>query len=179
MFAATYSRRARLAVLASGFAFALGSASVLAQPGPGAGGPGFGGPGMHGPHAGMGYGGGDPLAGVISRYKSELALTGPQQQQWDSAVALAKQARETGRGYRDQVHTVMQAELSKPEPDLAAVAAAADAAQAQGQALHKQVRDAWLALYATFSPAQKAVVRDALATRMRKMDERRAAWGRG
>ena len=109
---------------------------------------------------------------LSSRSVAETSIT------W-SAVALTRQARETGRGYRDQVHTVMQAELSKPEPDLAAVAAAADAAQSQGQALRKQVRDAWLALYATFSPAQKAVVRDALATRMRKMDERRAAWGRG
>ena len=58
--------------------------------------------------------------------------------------------------------------MAKSEPDLAAVAAVSDNAQAQGQALRKSVRAQWLALYATFSPDQKAVVRQMVQDRMAK-----------
>lgn len=162
MFRHRFCRRARYAALASALALGLGATTSWAQPG---------GPG--GPH------GGDPLAQVIEQYKSQLALNSSQQQMWDGAVALTKQARETGRGYRQEVHTAMQAELSKAEPDLAAVAAIADEAHAKGQALHRQVRDEWLKLYATFTPAQKTIVRDALQARMQRFGEMRGKWGRG
>ena len=39
----------------------------------------------------------------------------------------------------------------------------------QNEALHKATRDAWLALYATFTPEQKLVVRDALKAGMQAM----------
>jgi hypothetical protein len=57
---------------------------------------------------------------------------------------------------------------------IADAAAAGDAAQANAQTLRKQVRDQWLALYATFTPAQKGVVRDALKARADRMDTFRA-----
>ena len=66
--------------------------------------------------------------------------------------------------------TALTAELAKPEPDLAAVAAVSDDVQASNAALHKQVRASWLALYATFTPDQKAVVKQALSQRMARMD---------
>ena len=71
----------------------------------------------------------------------------------------------------EQVHAALTAELAKAEPDFAAVAAAADAAQANGQALRKQVRDEWLKLYATFTPAQKVIVRDAVKARVARMED--------
>ena len=70
----------------------------------------------------------------------------------------------------ESVHATLNAELAKAEPDFAAVAAAADAAQASTQTARKQVRDQWLPLYATFSPAQKAVVRDAVKARVARME---------
>lgn len=167
MFRHRFCRRARYAALASSLAFGFGASTGWAQPaGQGPGGPG-------GPH------GGDPLSHVIEQYKSQLALNSSQQQMWDGAVALTKQARETGRGYRQEVHTAMQTELAKAEPDLAAVAAIADDAHAKAQALRRQVRDEWLKLYATFTPAQKTVVRDALQARMQRFGEMRGKWGRG
>ncbi len=60
--------------------------------------------------------------------------------------------------------------LAGLESDLAAVAAVADDAQSKGQALRGQVRDEWLKVYATFTPAQKLVVRDALAKRMERFE---------
>jgi len=70
-----------------------------------------------------------------------------------------------------KVHDTLSAELAKPEPDLAAVAAAADSARNANAALHAQVRGAWLNLYATFTPDQKAVVKNALSQRLAKMEQ--------
>lgn len=161
MFGKQLHRRARIVGLASGLAFALGAAAAYAQPGPGF--------GHHGPRGA----GGEPLARIIEQYKTQLALDTSQQQMWDNAIAATKQAREAGRAEMQKVHAAMQAELVKTEPDLAAMAAIADKAHEQGQGLRKQVRDQWLALYATFSPAQKAVVRDALAQRMQRHEQMR------
>ena len=90
---------------------------------------------------------------------------------WDNVAAATRAARQQGRANFQQVHDALAAELGKAEPDLAAVAAVGDSVRAQNAALHKQVRDGWLALYATFTPDQKAVVRDALRTRMARMEQ--------
>ena len=89
---------------------------------------------------------------------------------WANALANGKAARVQGRSSMDQLHAALNAELAKAEPDFAAVATIADQAQANHQAVRKQVRDEWLRLYATFSPAQKAVVRDAVKARVTRME---------
>jgi Spy/CpxP family protein refolding chaperone len=141
------------------------------------------GPRGHGHHAHHGGPGGQ-IEQVIARLQSELALNSGQQVMFDNAVAAAKAAREAGRGEFQRVREAMRAELAKAEPDFAAVAAIADQAQANGQAARRQVRDEFLKLYATFTPAQKQVVKDAFNERMarfekfrEKMKERRGAQG--
>jgi len=111
----------------------------------------------------------DPIA-VIETLKASLNLNTSQQQQWDSAVALSQTARQGMRANFAQLKAALQAELAKPEPDLASLAAQADALQEQGAAARKAARNAWLALYATFTTDQKAVVRDAIQARIAKMD---------
>jgi Spy/CpxP family protein refolding chaperone len=132
---------------------AFGAHAAMAQPGP------------HGP----GHGGID-IDHMIASVKAQLNLNTSQQVMFDNAVAASKAARATARQNMEQVHGTLNSELAKAEPDLAAVAAAADAAQANGQAVRKQVRDQWLALYATFTPAQKAVVRDNIKARVARME---------
>jgi Spy/CpxP family protein refolding chaperone len=149
-------RRTTVAAAAS-LAFAFCAGNALAQPA-----------GMHGPH-----GGGSPddmIGHLIAHAKTQLSLNTSQQGMFDSAVASSKAARESGRALHQTVHDTLAAELAKPEPDLTAVAAAADNAQAQGQALRKTVRGQWLALYATFTPDQKAVVKTMLQNHMAKAD---------
>lgn len=145
--------------------FAMGSYAAFAQPGGG----------MHGygpgPGPGAGPGGGFAIEQVLASLKSKLDLNTSQQVMWDNAVAQSRAARDAGRAGMDQVHAALTAELAKAEPDFAAVAVVTDAAHANGQALRKQVRDEWLKLYATFSPAQKAVVRDAVKARVTRMEE--------
>ena len=139
--------------------FALGAHTALAGPG--------GGPGHHG------QGPGFALEGVLASVKAQLNLNTAQLAMWDAAVAAATSARGTGRANMDKVKEALNAELARAEPDFAAVATIADAAQASNQALRRQVRDQWLALYATFTPAQKAVVRDAVKTRVERMESMR------
>jgi protein CpxP len=137
---------------------ALGSHAALAQPG----GPGGG-------HHGHGRGGFE-IEHVLAQVKAQLNLNTQQQATWDAALAHSKAARQNARAAMESVHAALTAELAKPEPNFAAVAAQADAAQASAQAARRQVRDEWLALYATFSPAQKAVVRDVVKARVERME---------
>lgn len=155
------ARRAALAAAAA-FAFAF-AGTALAQP---AGGP--GGPGGH--HHGPMGGGDEMFANAIAHAKANLNLNTSQQTMFDAAVAQSKAARQQGRALMQKVHDALAAELAKAEPDLASVAAVADDARAQGQALRTQVRTQWLNLYATFSPDQKAVVRDLLQQRLARME---------
>ena len=136
---------------------AFGTNVAMAQPG---------GPGHPGPHGRGGF----EIEHVLAELKSQLNLNTQQQATWDAAVAHGKTARQNARAAMESVHAALTAELAKAEPNFAAVAATADAAQANAQAVRKQVRDEWLSLYATFSPAQKAVVRDAVKARVDRMD---------
>jgi Spy/CpxP family protein refolding chaperone len=121
---------------------------------------------------------GSPLA-MLSAVRSQLNLNTSQQQQWDNAAALSKNAHSAMRTSMEQRHAAMQAELAKSEPDFAALAAANDQARAQLEPLHQQARDAWLALYATFTPEQKGIARDAIKSKMAQMQARRAQHHRG
>ena len=144
-------------VAAIAMAMAFGSGAAQAQP---LGGP--RGPGGHG-----GPGGADAMIGhLIAEARAELKLNTMQQEMFDKAVANSKLAREKARARHSQVRGTLQAELAKPEPNLGAVAAAADAAMEEGRQARKAIRDEWLALYEKLGPEQKTVVRDRLQKRM-------------
>ena len=117
--------------------------------------------------------GGNPLA-MLGKAKSDLQLNTSQQLQWDAVVAQTKAAHDAGRTDFEQLKTALQAELAKAEPDFAALATLADGVRDRHAALHKQTRNTWLALYATFTPDQKAVARDTIRAGIERMRERRA-----
>ncbi len=124
-----------------------------------------------GPHGHHGMAGPDEMIGhLIASAKSQLNLNTSQQGMFDTAVADSKAAFQSGRALHQKVRDTLNAELAKTEPDLAAVAAAGDAAMDQGRAQRKAIRTEWLALYATFTPDQKAVVKDMLQKRLAKSD---------
>jgi hypothetical protein len=114
------------------------------------------------------------LFAMVGNIKAQLNLNTSQQQQWDAVMAQSKAAREAARANFTQLHTALQAELAKSEPDLAAVAVVGDGVHQQNTALHKQARDAWLALYANFTREQKALVRDAIKAGLERLAARRA-----
>ena len=116
------------------------------------------------------HGGGDVVM-AIAALKGQLNLNTSQQAMWDSAVAAGKAARDGARGNMRKVHDTLTVELAKAEPDLAAVAAAADASRNANAAVHRQVRDTWLNLYSTFTPEQKTVVKNALQEKLARMEQ--------
>jgi protein CpxP len=118
---------------------------------------------------GHGHGMPDPLA-MLQRIQAKLNLNTSQQGQWDAALAQSKAAHQAIRANFQQLKAATQAELAKPDPDLAAIAALSDQLQQQNIAQHKQVRALWLALYGTFTADQKAIVRDAITARMARME---------
>ena len=147
----------RGAVAAAATCFAIVASMAHAQ----------GGPGHRGAH-------GIDVERVIAQVKERLALDSSQQQLWESALAATKSVREAARAEHERLHASARAELAKAEPDLAALAATVDEAQASTHSARRQVRGEWLKLYATFSPAQKQVVRDELTRRLDRIETFRA-----
>jgi hypothetical protein len=123
---------------------------------------------MHARHM---HAAGDPLMGALFHLHDQLALNSSQQAQWDNAVAQMKSARAQGATLRQNAKSTFDAEIAKDQPDLAAVAAAADAARTQGDTLRRGVRDAWLGVYANLSAQQKAMVASALRERAANMEQ--------
>ncbi|HQR10110.1 MAG TPA: periplasmic heavy metal sensor [Casimicrobiaceae bacterium] len=150
-------RTSNLVALAAATLLGLTGMVAVAQPMGGPGGP-------HGPRGGM------EIEHVLLGVKSQLALNTSQQLSWDNAVAQTRAAHDAARANGLKLHDAMSAELAKPEPDLAAMAALADGIHATNLSLRQKVRTQWLQLYATFSPEQKAVVRDAMSKQMARME---------
>lgn len=117
--------------------------------------------------------GDSPLETLVT-VKSQLNLNTAQQQQWDNAAAMTAAARSAMRSNLQQARAALDAELAKAEPDLASVAAATDSARDEMTSLHRQARDAWLALYASFTPEQKGIARDAIKGHLAQMQAKRA-----
>ena len=122
------------------------------------------------PHHGHGGPGSGDFVMGIAALKGQLNLNTSQQAMWDNAIAAGKAARDNARTERQKIRATLDAELAKAEPDLAAVAAAADGARNAGAMAHRQVRDAWLARYGSFTPDQKTVVKNALKDKLARMD---------
>ena len=110
------------------------------------------------------------LASAIVSLKAQLNLNASQESMFDSAVASGKAAREATRASRQTVRQLVQDELAKPTPDLAKIATAEDQVQDAAMNARRNVRNQLLQLYATFTPAQVAVVKESILTRMTRFE---------
>jgi Spy/CpxP family protein refolding chaperone len=128
--------------LALAAALLLASTVAAASPG-GPGGP-RGGPGMGGPATS-----GAMVEQVIEGLRDKLSLDSAQQAMFDSAHSQTIAARDRMLASRADIRSKVQAELAKPEPDLAAVSAILETAEEQGRSLRHQARDQWLKVYAS------------------------------
>lgn len=110
---------------------------------------------------------------AIASVKDRLALNASQQSAFDRLSAQARSMHDQSMANRADVRAKVDAELAKPEPDLAAVLAVFDSAEDQGRAARRELRDQWLGFYASLDAGQKAIVRDAIRDRVASMDDRR------
>ncbi|MDA8109064.1 MAG: periplasmic heavy metal sensor [Betaproteobacteria bacterium] len=102
--------------------------------------------------------------------RDALRLSPQQQQAWQAIRARQEAQRAARRQTWSEVRQALQAELAKPEPDLARVAALRDRASERNLQARKEIEDMRLKLYATFSPEQKAVVKDFLKARLARAE---------
>lgn len=122
-----------------------------------------------GPGGHFGQGGGI-LAG-LEKIHTKLQLTAVQEAAWQEAVSLGTSINGQVQSLHTQAKAAADAELAKAQPDLAALAQQSDATHQQVAALHKQVRDKWLAVYATLSADQKTIVADFLRQRQQRFEQ--------
>ena len=168
MFSVDIGKVSKAALLAAALTLATGGNAAFAQSDAATPPPQHSGHARHARHAG------DPLMGLLFKLKPQLALDSSQQAQWDNAVAQTGAARSQRATLTQGIKAAFDAAIANPQPDLAAVAASADAARAQSQQLQRTVRDAWLGVYANLSSTQKTLVGDALRARAAKMAPFRA-----
>lgn len=130
------------------------------------------GAGAQGPGGGMHMSGG-MVEHILAQMKDRLALDSSQQQMFETARAQTLAARDQALAQRAGIRATIDAELAKPEPDLAAIAAMFEGAEEQTRASRRQARDQWLKLYANLRADQKVLVRDALRERVSHADTSR------
>ena len=105
----------------------------------------------------------------LSQLHNQLQLSPEQEKQWQNAVDVMKQNRQTERASRKQMREQWQAMLQQPILDLNALHAAQQQAQQQRQQLHEQTMQAWLSVYNGLNDQQKIIVSTALKQRFAKM----------
>jgi Spy/CpxP family protein refolding chaperone len=100
----------------------------------------------------------DRILATLESMKGELNLTPAQKLQFEYCVAQTRTLRTTAQGAAAVIKQTLDAELAKPQPDLALVAAVIDQQQAIMIAARHAARADWLQLYAMLSPDQQSVV---------------------
>jgi periplasmic protein CpxP/Spy len=114
---------------------------------------------------GKGPEGTEPMRG-FERLHKELNLNAQQEELWKKAQAAQREAFRSMRTRGDETHAKLRVEIDKPGADLKQFAQLRDQLgeqmHAQMEAIHKQVREAWFAVYDTLDSSQKERVRVAI-----------------
>lgn len=115
----------------------------------------------------------------MSRLHDDLKLDAKQEAAWQQADKASKDAMAGMRDRMTKHHEEIKAMIDKPGTDLRDVTKRMDDFRAEGQKLHQESRDRWLAVYDTLNPEQKEKVRvffKGMSERMGKMG-RHGGWG--
>ncbi|HZQ59814.1 MAG TPA: periplasmic heavy metal sensor [Casimicrobiaceae bacterium] len=149
-------RRSLLAAMLAA-SCAVASLPVLAQPA--------------GPRHGPGGAGAPSVASLLLQpaVHAALNLNAAQETQWSALQGAAQALRSQLAAARAGLGSAIATELAKPTPDLAALDNAVAAEHAGAAAAMEALRTQALALYATFSTGQQAVVISAAQARYQRM----------
>ena len=108
----------------------------------------------------------------MARLHDDLKLDTKQEAAWQQANTANKEAMAGMRERMTKHHDEIKAMIDKPGTDLRDVTKRMDDFRAEGQKLHQENRDRWLAVYDTLNPEQKEKVRvffKGMSERMGKM----------
>jgi len=113
-----------------------------------------------------------PMRG-FERLHKELNLNAQQEELWKKAQAAQREAFRSMRAKGEETRAKLRVEIDKPGADLKQFAQLRDQLgaqmRAQMEATHKQVREAWFAVYDTLDSGQKEKVRVAIRDGMDRM----------
>ena len=133
---------------ALGAGLAIGTITAFAQP---ARGPGF-------------------ALAMLVEIEGALNLDAAQKAQFDIATTATRQTYEAARARHEQMTAVVDAEMAKARPDLAALANYQDSEMDAARVVDSAARNEWLRLYALLDDTQAAVVKTFLQERMLRID---------
>jgi len=106
-----------------------------------------------------------PMRG-FERLQKELNLNAQQEELWKKARGLQRDAFRSMRAKGEETRVKLRVEIDKPGADLKQFAQLRDQLgaemHAQMEAIHKQVREAWFAVYDTLDSGQREKVRVAI-----------------
>jgi Spy/CpxP family protein refolding chaperone len=112
----------------------------------------------------------------FGRLHKELNLNPQQEQLWQRAQALQRDAFKTLRAKGEENRAKLRAEIDKPGVDLKQFAESRDQQReqlrAEMDAARKQVRSAWFSVYDSLDPQQREQVRVAIRDGMDRMGHR-------
>jgi len=115
-----------------------------------------------------------PMRG-FERLHKELNLNAQQEELWKRAQTAQREAFRSMRARGEETRAKLRVEIDKPGADLKQFAQLRDQlraqAHAQMEATHKQVREAWFAVYDALDSAQKEQVRVAIRDGMDRMSQ--------
>lgn len=115
----------------------------------------------------------------MTRLHDDLKLDAKQEAAWQQADKASKDAMVGMRERMTKHHDEIQALIDKPGTDLREVTKRMDDFRAEGQKLHQENRDRWLAVYDTLNPEQKEKVRVFFKGMSERMDKMGRHGGRG
>ena len=115
-----------------------------------------------------------PMRG-FERLHKELNLNAQQEELWKRAQTAQREAFRSMRARGEETRAKLRVEIDKPGADLKQFAQLRDQLRAQThaqmEATHKQVREAWFAVYDALDSAQKEQVRVAIRDGMDRMSQ--------
>jgi Spy/CpxP family protein refolding chaperone len=128
---------------------------------------------------GFAIAGADPTAvgfsqrhGILSeRVHQQLNLTPALETQWQALKTEQTALRSSMRESHQQIRTLFEAELAKPQPDLTAVNNAVDAAHQANYAAQKAVRQKLLDFYSALTPERQSIVIAALKAKLQRAQD--------
>ena len=113
-----------------------------------------------------------PMRG-FERLHKDLNLNAQQEELWKKAQSLQRDAFRSMRAKGEETRAKLRVEIDKPGADLKQFAQLRDQLRAQThaqmEATHKQVREAWFAVYDALDSTQKEQVRVAIRDGMDHM----------
>jgi Spy/CpxP family protein refolding chaperone len=110
--------------------------------------------------------------GILSeRVHQQLNLTPALETQWQALKTEQTALRSSMRESHQQIRTLFEAELAKPQPDLTAVNNAVDAAHQANYAAQKAVRQKLLDFYSALTPERQSIVIAALKAKLQRAQD--------